>query len=176
MKKFILAMWLCFLTLGCSNSISQSDLYRFDGIHAFAVTMETKVQQKCTCNGSKTTGDGLGPCQCGSHCMCKKEKAEVKGIQVWLFTQKNCGPCRKIQRNVLPALQKSGWKIANAGSGQEAHIVIFDMEKDEATFERLKIDSTPLFIRVVDGKPVQTHVGFMNQWDLGKFFKGELSE
>lgn len=180
MKKLI-AILLCILFAGCSNSISTLDLYRFDGISAYATTLELKEESKpiidCKCNGTRKvkSGDGLleVPCKCGSHCKCKgSDDVKVLGIQIWYFGQKSCGPCRKVKNNVLPALRKNGWKIANAGSGQEAHVVIFDLDKNPDLINKYNITDIPLFIRTVDNKEVSRHEGYLNPQGIGHLFNG----
>lgn len=181
------------LFAGCSQAITlnEFDAHRFEGFVACVVnnsdTKPAPVPQPnvnvpgCTCGGTGKvkTGDGLHDteCPCGPNCTCNKvnvdPEVKTKAVQIYYFGSKNCGPCQKVKKDVFPRLEKRGWKIAEEGSGQDAHIVTFDLDKKPEMHEKYNIENIPVFIRMVDGKEVERREGYMSPREVAKFYEGK---
>lgn len=80
----------------------------------------------------------------------------VRGIMV---TAAWCPPCRTFAANEVPRLRKGGWLV---GEEETNHLQVVDVEKYQVT-------ALPVFIRLVDGKETNRHVGAMDALQLAAF-------
>lgn len=124
---------------------------------------DAKPPAKCLCNGTKKSGDGLGPCICGDGCDCKKSEddtgkaAAAQNTYLEMHTASWCGPCQVFKRDVLPWLMKAGWTLGGT----------FRMvENTPATTAEKSIEALPTFIWYVDGKERGRHIGGATKADI----------
>ncbi len=156
-----------FSLFALTATLSNYEIYDYDGRFAFLVNGNERTQEEpkaCPCNGSKKSGDGLGPCQCGVNCPCKKSLAEENvSRQVVYVGSKTCGPCRVFERKDVPELVKRDWRVS---PNEDAHIRILSDESAET----YKITAFPTYILFVGGKEVKREVGYMTYIQVSHFY------
>lgn len=125
---------------------------------------------ECGCEGTKRSGDGLGPCPCvasGGECKCRRKgslppsvaplelpKVRRQDTRVMVFTAKWCGPCQS-QKAMLA---KMGWSM---GGGPDNQIQVVDIDEDKALARRYAVTSLPTLVGIVNGREARRHVGFV---------------
>lgn len=105
----------------------------------------------CTCNGTKRSGDGIGPCICaatgGCRCVSKSPALPVPPVtpaepvnpeqdqaekqenvkQILLFVIPGCASCKATEK-AFPELRQKKWKI---GPDADAHIRVVDLTEEQ---------------------------------------------
>ena len=124
------------------------------------------VQTTCeVCDGTKRSGDGLGPCPCGKNCECEKP-AEVRNKRAIFFVADWCSDCKKMEEESADVLAKSNW---TAGEESSNHIQIANVARSLNLFKKYHILSIPTMILIKNGKEINRHVGFL-KWSKMKDF------
>lgn len=152
------------------------------------VTPDVPDHVECGCEGTKRSGDGLGPCPCianGGVCRCpvrrldppvpKMHEAVPVALKKWrsrgvLYTdRKLCKWCITMDKETLPQLVTDGWLV---GKGPEQHLQVVEIPLDKAG--SLGFKSLPAVI-VLDefGKETRRHYGFLNADGVGRLIRGE---
>jgi len=83
----------------------------------------------------------------------KKETVDLKGRHILFFTSKYCIPCKTFINKDMPILVKKGW---------EPFIVIVDVDKYPELVAKFKVEATPTYIIVEDGKEIDSIEGYVD--------------
>lgn len=157
MKKIIAALLL--FIAGCGYSPNPFEIYMFEGIAAYAVTLQSKDGTSdtkiadCPCKGTKKvkSGDGLQVinCPCGDNCKCGQDEKKVETRQLLLYTDPvSCPPCRVVEKEIKKLIkQDKNWRVSDKA---DAHIRILPPAEG--------VD-IPTLILVVNGKEEKRWVG-----------------
>jgi len=167
MKKLIATILVCLCLIGCAAE----NYFEAEGVNAYAVVQvsakKEELKNDCKCNGTgKIKADGKIEitCPCGKDCKCGK--AKTQGIQLLYFTGPGCPHCKRMEKE-FENMKKNGWSIGPDGK----HIKTYNVVNDPQLAEQYKIDNMiPTLVKLVNGKEVARHVGFMDSWAIGAFW------
>ena len=117
----------------------------------------TSAYPNSTENQASNTGTGHHPV--------KTDDPRYKGRTVLYFGATWCKPCKKFKAGPLKKLRSVGWVDANLRE--------IDIDKNPKLADKYHVKSVPTFV-LIDrtGKEINRYSGYMDQWDVGRFYKG----
>lgn len=85
----------------------------------------------------------------------------IRDTRILFFSTEWCGPCKRVKREVFPALKKSGWVV---GRGTGCHIETLSPSS------KYQITSVPTWILIKGGKEQKRMTGFRTAVEVADWF------
>lgn len=126
---------------------------------------------------SKQPTESLPPVRSPKAAYSITQGRSTRGI---VLTGKNCVWCRKLESDSFPQLRNTGWLIGTDNTNNIEEVDI-DTEKGQAYLKELGLNKDgvgfgiPRLVRVVNGKAVSHHDGYLNAKELSGFFNGTFT-
>ena len=181
--KWLSLLLLC-LVAGCGDAVViivpviEVRLGLIDGytsaVHdaevAFAVAQlvdPVAPQTTCDiCNGTKRSGDGLGPCPCGKNCECVVPQAARKH-RILIFLDVGISTSDDTTENVLPELKKNGEKYGwTVGPENWNMFQTVEHAEHQDLFAKYGVELVPTFLVIGDDEEKERFVGVPDRGDI----------
>ena len=126
------------------------------------------------CKGTGKSGDGLGPCPCGTRCRCAKPdngeepNRAPRSRRVLFFYQDDCEACDEAKACLLPLFKE---KSLSVGSGSHNHVQMLRYQDHPDIVAAYKIKELPTFVVIRNKREQKRWTGTRSGDDLDELIE-----